>query len=76
MFKILDNLETALQPLTVQSEILEAAYELYLQAPQSDYPTIDLRKLARETGTSLWDCRNVIVSANKVGKFPNCALSS
>lgn len=73
MFSLLEN---AVQPLAMNMVILEAAYELYLEAPQADYPVISLRDLSRKTGASLLECRNTIVTANKAGKFPNCTLFS
>lgn len=76
MFNLLESLETVVQPLNLNQKILEIAYEMFLQAPQSDYPVINLNRLSQQTGASVWDCRNAIVFANKVGKFPRCALSS
>uniref|UniRef100_A0ACD5GYU0 Uncharacterized protein n=1 Tax=Desertifilum tharense IPPAS B-1220 TaxID=1781255 RepID=A0ACD5GYU0_9CYAN len=67
-------IEKTIQPLQLNYKILEAAYELYLKAPQSDYPEINLQELSRKTGTSILECRNAIVSANELRRFPNCAL--
>jgi hypothetical protein len=69
-------LETTVKPLLLNTKVLEAAYELYLQAPQSEYPEIDLKELSNRTGASLLECRNAIVSAHEVGRFPKCSLRS
>lgn len=55
--------------------VLEAAYELYLQAPQHSNPLINLRQLSQQTGLTPLACRNIIVNANQHGQFPNCSLS-
>lgn len=68
-------IEKTIQPLQLNSKILDVAYELYLKAPQSDYPVINLKELSRQTGASILECRNAIVSANRVNRFPKCALS-
>jgi hypothetical protein len=60
--------------LMLNAKVLDAAYELYLQAPQEVYPAIDLREVAHRTGVSLLECRNAIVEANRLGQFPNCTL--
>jgi hypothetical protein len=73
MFEVL---ESTIRPLSLNSKILDVAYELYLEAPESYCPTIDLRVLARKTGKSLLDCRNAIVAANRLERFPNCQLKS
>lgn len=73
MFEVL---EANIKPLTLNAKLLEMAYELYLAAPQDSHPTIDLRILARKTGKSLLYCRNEIVEANKLGRFPDCTLQS
>ena len=73
MFQLL---EKRIQPLSLNFKVLEAAYELYLQAPQSDSPVINLKELAQKTNASAIECRNTIVTANKIGKFPNCSLSA
>ena len=73
MFEVL---EASIKPLTLNSKVLEMAYELYLAAPQSTHPTIDLRLLARKTGKTLLYCRNEIVEANRLGRFPDCQLES
>lgn len=73
MFEVL---ETAIRPLTLNPKVLEVAYELYLQAPETSSPTINLRELSRRTGATLLECRNAIVQAHQVGRFPDCSLSS
>lgn len=71
MFSLID---AVVKPLTLNTQVLEVAYDLYLQAPQSSSPEIDLKELSRRTGMSLLECRNAIVEANRVGRFPNCSL--
>jgi hypothetical protein len=73
MFELL---EATVKPLMLNSKVLDVAYEMYLQAPQSSNPMIDLHELSRRTGASLLECRNAIVDANRLGRFPNCALES
>lgn len=73
MFELL---ESNVKPLMLNSRVLDTAYEMYLKAPQSSCPMIDLRELARRTGSSLLECRNAIVDANRLGRFPNCTLES
>lgn len=73
---MLSLLETSIQPLFQDSKVLDIAYELYLQAPEDSHPLIDLREVSKRTGLSLLTCRNAIIQANKVGRFPNCSLSS
>ncbi|MBE9177462.1 hypothetical protein IQ268_02585 [Oculatella sp. LEGE 06141] len=68
--------EATVKPLLLNDKVLKVAYELYLQAPQSYSPAIDLRELSKKTGTSLLECRNAIVEANRLGRFPNCSLHS
>ncbi|MFE4107228.1 hypothetical protein [Almyronema epifaneia] len=65
-----------LQTESFNFHILEAAFELYLQAPESQYPVISLHEVAERTGASLLECRNTIVTACKRGRFPDCSLSS
>lgn len=69
-------IEKSVQPLMLNAKVLEAAYELYLQAPQATYPAINLHDLSRKTGISVWECRNAIVEANRMGRFPSCTLES
>ncbi len=71
MFQLL---EKTITPLSLNTRILEVAYELYLQAPQQSEPVIPLRHLADRTGASLLECRNTIVAAHRVGRFPPCTL--
>jgi hypothetical protein len=71
-----DLLEATVRPLRLNAKVLEVAYELYLAAPQAANPVIDLRELSRRTGANLLECRNAIVDANKVGRFPDCSLQT
>lgn len=71
-----DLLEATVKPLTLDYKVLEVAYEMYLQAPQSSHPLINLRELSRKSGKSLLECRNAIVEAHRLGRFPTCALES
>jgi len=70
------TLEAAVKPLMLNNRVLEVAYEHYLKAPQSSSPVLNLRAIASETGESLLVCRNAIVEANQLGRFPNCSLES
>lgn len=69
-------LEATVKPLMLNTKVLEAAYDLYLQAPDASYPIISLHEVARRTGASLLECRNAIVEAHQLGRFPQCALES
>lgn len=71
-----DVVGATVRPLMLNMKVLEAAYELYLSAPQSSHPLINLQELSRKTGKSLLECRNAIVEANQLGRFPDCALES
>lgn len=73
---MLDVVKVAMKPLRLNQSVLEAAYELYSKAPQASHPVIDLRQLTRMTGKSLLECRNAIVEANRLGRFPDCTLRS
>lgn len=73
---MLNLVQATINPLILNVKVLDVAYELYLQAPQENYPTIDLRELSLRTGKSLLECRNAIVEANALGRFPNCSLQS
>ncbi len=73
MFEVL---ERSIRPLTLNLKVLEVAYELYLQAPQSYCPTISLKEVSIRTGLGMLECRNAIVEANRLGRFPDCALES
>lgn len=67
------------QSLKVKSldvDVLEVAFELYLEAPQDSHPMINIRTVSERTGSSLIECRNAIVQACKAGRFPNCSLVS
>ncbi|MBF2084383.1 hypothetical protein [Thermoleptolyngbya sp. C42_A2020_037] len=68
--------EATVKPLMLNHQVLEVAYELYLQAAESSHPVINLRDLSRKTGKSALTCRNAIVEANQLGRFPNCTLES
>ena len=54
--------------------VLEAAYSLYLTAPKGSLPAISLAALSKRTGKSPLKCRNAIIEANGVGRFPDCEL--
>lgn len=71
-----DVVAASVKPLMLNYKVLESAYELYLLAPQGSHPIISLRELSRRTGKSLLECRNAIVEANQLGRFPDCALES
>ncbi|MBW4470404.1 MAG: hypothetical protein KME45_08345 [Stenomitos rutilans HA7619-LM2] len=71
-----DVLSASVRPLMLNSKVLDVAYELYLAAPLSNYPTINLKELSRQTGASLLECRNAIVEANRHGRFPQCELET
>lgn len=73
---MLNVLEATVKPLMLNHRVLEVAYELYLQAPDATYPLINLKELSRRTGASLLECRNAIVEAYNLGRFPQCALES
>ena len=73
---MLNLLESTVKPLMLNRKVLEVAYELYLQAPQASHPLINLKELSRKTGTSLLECRNAIVEAHSLGRFPQCALET
>ncbi len=60
----------------LDQDILEVAYDLYLQAPESSHPLINLKEVAQQTGETPLKCRNAIVSACQAGRFPNCSLAS
>jgi hypothetical protein len=71
-----DLVSATVKPLMLDSKVLDAAYELYAASPQDSHPVIHLRELSRQTGKSLLECRNAIVEANRLGRFPNCTLQS
>jgi hypothetical protein len=68
-----DLVSATVRPLMLNYTVLDVAYELYLEAANSSHPTINLKTLSRRTGKSLLECRNAIVEANQLGRFPNCA---
>lgn len=69
-------IDSTVTPLTINWKVLDVAYQLYLEAPQDYSPLINLKELSRKTGASMIECRNAIVEANRLGKFPNCSLES
>jgi hypothetical protein len=71
-----DLIEATVKPLMLNEKVLNVAYELYLKAPQAQYPIIDLKVLSARTGVGLLECRNAIVEANQLGRFPNCSLQA
>jgi hypothetical protein len=71
-----DLVGASVKPLMLNYKILEIGYELYLKAPQTSHPVINLRDLSYKTGKSLLECRNAIIEANKLGRFPDCALEA
>lgn len=73
---MINLMKTTVMPLTLNVKVLDVAYDLYLKSPQESYPIINLREVAHKTGMSLLECRNAIVEANKLGRFPNCSLES
>ncbi|MBF2029298.1 MAG: hypothetical protein IGS48_21480 [Oscillatoriales cyanobacterium C42_A2020_001] len=73
---MLNVLEATVKPLMLNYRVLEVAYELYLQAPEATHPLINLKELSRRTGASLLECRNAIVEAHNLGRFPQCALET
>ncbi len=73
---MLNLLETTIKPLMLNQRVLKVAYELYLQAPDSVYPLINLKELSCRTSASLLECCNAIVEAHSLGRFPRCALDS
>jgi hypothetical protein len=73
---MLDVIRSTVRPLLLDEQVLEIAYSLYLEAPESSLPIISLKVLSERTGKSPLQCRNTIVEANGVGRFPNCTLHS
>lgn len=68
---MLDVLNATVRPLLLDDQVLEVAYKLYMKAPSS---AISLKRLSEMTGKSALRCRNAIVEANGLGRFPNCEL--
>lgn len=73
---MLEVLKSTIKPLMLDEQVLEAAYNLYLTSPHSSSPAISLKRLSEITGKTPLRCRNAIVEANGVGRFPNCELHS
>jgi hypothetical protein len=48
-----DLVGASVKPLMLNYKILEIGYELYLKAPQTSHPVINLRDLSYKTGKSL-----------------------
>lgn len=71
---MLEVLKSTVRPLLLDEQVLEAAYSLYLQSPKTRLPAISLRRVATLTGKSPLRCRNAIVEANGLGRFPDCEL--
>ncbi|MEB3214253.1 MAG: hypothetical protein VKL39_23090 [Leptolyngbyaceae bacterium] len=73
---MLELIKSTVKPLSLDYTVLEAAYALYLEAPQAVSPVISLKALSKKTGKSMLHCRNTIVEANAMGRFPDCSLQS
>ncbi|MBE9138778.1 hypothetical protein IQ254_16520 [Nodosilinea sp. LEGE 07088] len=71
---MLDVLSSTVRPLLLDDQVLEAAYKLYMTAPHASSPAISLRRLSDMTGKTPLRCRNAIVEANGLGRFPDCEL--
>lgn len=71
---MLEVLKSSVKPLLLDESVLEAAYSLYLSASGNQLPSISLQQLAKATGKSPLKCRNAIVEANSLGRFPDCEL--
>jgi hypothetical protein len=71
---MLDVISSSVRPLLLDDQVLEVAYKLYMKAPPSSTPAISLRRLSELTGKSPLRCRNAIVEANGLGRFPDCEL--
>jgi hypothetical protein len=71
---MLDVVKSTVRPLMFDEAVLEAAYSLYMSASESNLPAISLRVLSQKTGKSPLKCRNAIIEANSVGRFPDCEL--
>ncbi|MGF1459774.1 MAG: hypothetical protein ACFBSG_12195 [Leptolyngbyaceae cyanobacterium] len=69
---MLEVLKSSVAPLLLDEKVLEAAYGLYMAAPPNSCPAISLMQLSKATGKSPLRCRNAIVEANSVGRFPDC----
>ena len=71
---MLDVISSTVKPLLLDDQVLEVAYKLYMRAPHSSSPAISLKRLSDLTGKSPLRCRNAIVEANGLGRFPDCEL--
>lgn len=71
---MLDVISSTVRPLLLDDQVLEAAYRLYMSAPQASSPAISLKRLSDMTGKTPLRCRNAIVEANGLGRFPDCEL--
>lgn len=71
---MLEVLKSTVRPLLLDEQVLEAAYNLYIKAPGTRSPAISLRRLSEITGKTPLKCRNAIVEANGLGRFPDCEL--
>jgi hypothetical protein len=71
---MLEVIKSSVKPLFLDEQVLEAAYGLYMTAPPARTPAISLQRLAKLTGKTPLRCRNAIVEANRLGRFPDCEL--
>jgi hypothetical protein len=71
---MLEVIRSTIKPLLLDEQILEAAYKLYMQAPPTYLPAISLKRLSEITGKTPLNCRNAIVEANGLGRFPDCEI--
>jgi hypothetical protein len=71
---MLEVLKSTVRPLWLDEQVLEAAYTLYMMAASTRSPAISLQRLAEITGKTPLKCRNAIVEANGLGRFPDCEL--
>ncbi|HZG40206.1 MAG TPA: hypothetical protein VEZ50_16130 [Nodosilinea sp.] len=71
---MLDVISSTVRPLLLDEQVLEAAYRLYMTAPHTSSPAISLQRLSELTGKTPLKCRNAIVEANGLGRFPDCEL--
>ena len=71
---MLEVLKSTVKPLLLDEKVLEAAYSIYMAAPHSQLPVISLKQVSQATGKSPLSCRNAIIEANGLGRFPDCEL--
>jgi hypothetical protein len=71
---MLDMISSTVRPLLLDDQVLEVAYGLYMEAASGGPPAISLKQLSNITGKTPLRCRNAIVEANELGRFPNCEL--